>query len=112
MGLFWPKWERLNFYKKKVTMLLQAPGGNPLIGLLFPFLILIVFYFFLIRPQVKRQRDQQKFVDSIREGMEVYTTAGIIGKVTKVDGNAVRLLVDEKTFIRVLKNTIAGEYKP
>jgi preprotein translocase, YajC subunit len=95
-------------------ILLQAPqgGGNPLIGLLFPLLIILVFWFFLIRPQVKRQREQQKFIESLREGMEVVTSAGIIGKVTKIDGDVVRLLIDERTFIRVLKQTITGEYKP
>ncbi len=95
-------------------ILLQAAqnGGNPFIGLLFPLLILLVFWFFLIRPQVKRQREQQKFIDSLREGMEVVTSAGIIGKVTKIDGNVVRLLIDERTFIRVLKQTITGEFKP
>jgi len=79
---------------------------------LFPLLIILVFWFFLIRPQVKRQREQQKFIESLREGMEVVTSAGIIGKVTKIDGDVVRLLIDERTFIRVLKQTITGEYKP
>lgn len=89
-----------------------APGaGNPLLGMLFPFLIILVFYFFLIRPQIKRQKDQQKFVDSLREGMDVVTQAGIIGKITKIDGPVVRLMVDEKTFIRVVKTSIQGEYK-
>lgn len=93
-------------------LLQDMPGaGSPLLGMLFPLLIIVVFYFFLIRPQVKRQKDQQKFVDSLREGMEVVTTAGIIGKVTKIDGNIVRLLIDEKTYIRVLKQTISGEFK-
>jgi len=98
-----------------IHILLQAaaPGnGNPFIGLLFPLLIIVVFWFFLIRPQVKRQREQQKFIDNLREGMEVVTSAGIIGKVTKIDGNVVRLLIDERTFIRVLKQTITGEFKP
>lgn len=94
-------------------ILLQAggEGGSPLMGLLFPLLIIVVFYFFLIRPQVKRQKEQQKFVDSLREGMEVVTSAGIIGKVTKIDGNVVRLLIDEKTYMKVLKQTVTGEFK-
>ncbi len=98
-----------------IGILLQASSpsnGNPFIGLLFPLLIIVVFWFFLIRPQVKRQREQQKFIDNLREGMEVVTSAGIIGKVTKIDGNVVRLLIDERTFIRVLKQTITGEFKP
>jgi preprotein translocase subunit YajC len=92
-------------------ILLQASSSNALLSMLFPFLILIVFYFFLIRPQIKRQKDQQKFVDSLKEGMEVVTNAGIIGKVTKIDGNVVRLMVDEKTFIRVVKQSITAENK-
>ncbi|HMX38782.1 MAG TPA: preprotein translocase subunit YajC [Saprospiraceae bacterium] len=93
-------------------LLFQAPAGGPssMLGMLFPFLIVLVFYFFLIRPQVKRQKDQQKFIDSLREGMEVVTSAGIIGRVTKIEGNVVRLMVDEKTFMRVAKSSIQGEY--
>lgn len=91
---------------------LQASqGGSPLIGMLFPLLIIVVFYFFLIRPQVKRQKDQQKFINELREGMEVVTNAGIIGKVTRIEDNVVRLLIDEKTYMRVLKQTITGEFK-
>jgi preprotein translocase subunit YajC len=91
---------------------LQVPQGNsPLIGMLFPLLIIVVFYFFLIRPQVKRQKDQQKFVDNLKEGMEVVTNAGIVGRITKIDGVIVRLMVDEKTFMRVLKTSIQGEFK-
>lgn len=93
-------------------MLLQlASGGSPLLGMLFPVLILLVFYFFLIRPQVNRQKEQQKFVDGLREGMEVYTQAGIVGRITKVEANTVRLMVDEKTFMRVLKSSVQGEFK-
>jgi preprotein translocase subunit YajC len=110
---------RVFFFHKELTTMLQfiflqaQPGGNSaLISMLFPFLILIVFYFFLIRPQIKRQKDTQKFQESLREGLEVVTNSGIIGKITKIDGPVVRLMVDEKTFIRVVKTAIQGEYKP
>ncbi len=92
---------------------LQAPtSGMANLQLLLPFLILIVFYFFIFRPQIRRQKDQQKFADSLKEGMEVVTTSGIIGRITKIDGNVVRLMVDEKTFMRVVRQTITSEYKP
>lgn len=92
---------------------LQAAGqgGSSTLGMLFPFLILIVFYFFLIRPQIKRQKEQQRFVENLKEGMDVVTNAGIIGRITKIDGKVVRLMVDEKTFMRVVKQSITGEYK-
>ncbi len=90
-----------------------APGGaTNYISLLFPFLIIVVFYFFLIRPQIKKQKDQQKFVDSLKEGMEVVTNSGILGRITKIDGNIVRIMIDEKTYMRVVKQSITGEYKP
>lgn len=93
------------------TIFLQASSNNPLLGMLFPFLIILVFYFFLIRPQIKRQKEQQKFVENLKEGMDVVTNAGIIGRITKIEGAVVRLMVDEKTFIRVVKSSIQGEYK-
>lgn len=96
-----------------IILLQAAPGGGgSMLGLLFPVLIVVVFYFFLMRPQVKKQRETQKFLDDLREGMEVVTNAGIIGKVTRIDGNIVRLMVDERVFIRIVKQSISGEYKP
>lgn len=87
-------------------------GGGAFISMLFPLLILVVFYFFLIRPQIRRQKETQKFQESLKEGMEVVTNSGIIGRITKIDGPVIRLMVDEKTFIRVVKTAIQGEYKP
>jgi len=78
--------------------------------MLFPLAIIAVFYFFLIRPQVKKQKEVQKFQENLREGMEVVTNAGIIGRITKIDGAIVRIMVDEKTFMRIVKSSIQGEY--
>ncbi len=90
---------------------LQAPaGGGGLLGMLFPFLIIIVIYFFLFRPQIKKQKEVQKFQENLKEGMEVVTNAGIIGRITKIDGPIVRIMVDEKTFMRVVKSSIQGEF--
>lgn len=89
-----------------------TPDGARAWTMFFPIAIFAVIYFFLIRPaQVRQQRAQQKFIDSLREGMEVVTSAGIIGKVTRIDGDVVRLLIDEKTYMRVLKQTISSEHK-
>jgi preprotein translocase subunit YajC len=93
-------------------VLLQAiPGTESLMPFLFPLLILVVFYFFLLRPQINKQKEVQKFVDNLKEGQEVVTNAGIIGKIVKIDGNVVRLLIDEKTYIRIVKQSISSEYK-
>jgi preprotein translocase subunit YajC len=93
-------------------LFLQAAGAaNPLIGMLFPIGIALVMYFFFLRPMQKKQQDQVKFSENLKEGMEVFTSAGIIGKITKIENNSVRLLIDEKTFMRVLRSTVISEYK-
>ncbi|MFD0764127.1 preprotein translocase subunit YajC [Mucilaginibacter lutimaris] len=66
------------------TVLLQAGGGLGYQQLIMFGLIAIVFYFFMIRPQVKKQKDQKKYVDELKKGDKVITTAGIHGKIYEV----------------------------
>jgi preprotein translocase subunit YajC len=95
-------------------ILLQAggDGSNPFISLAFFLSIFAVFYFFMMRPHAKRQKAQETLLNNLKEGQEVVTASGIIGRVVKVEGNVVRLLTDEKTFIKVAKISIQGEYSP
>ena len=91
-----------------LTILLQQ-SQNPLLGL-WPFLLMIpVVYFFMIRPQQKKQKEQTSFSNSLDKGKEVVTASGIIGKVSKVDGEIVTLQLDTKTFMRVTKSAISKE---
>ncbi len=66
------------------TILLQASQGFDPKTLIMFGLIAIVFYFFMIRPQVKKQKDQKKYVNELKKGDKVVTTAGIHGKVVDV----------------------------
>lgn len=90
------------------TLIILQMGGG--IQMLFPLLIIVVFYFFMLRPQMQQQKKTQSFQSNLAPNQEVVTTGGIIGKITKIDDATVTLLVDEKTKIRVLRNTIAAEY--
>jgi preprotein translocase subunit YajC len=87
---------------------LQSQGGG-LIGLLPMLLIFVVLYFFFIRPQVKKQKEQNNFLNEIKKGDEVVTTSGIIGQINKIDDNEISLQVDAKTFLRVTKSAISKE---
>lgn len=66
------------------TILLQAAGGNPTQTIITFGLIALVFYFFMIRPQVKKSKDQKKYVNELKKGDKVITTAGIHGKIAEV----------------------------
>ena len=72
-------------------------------------MILVVFYFFMIRPQMTKQKEQTAFADSLEKGKEVVTASGIIGKINKIDGNVITLEVANGTFIRVVKSAISKE---
>ena len=71
-------------------------------------LIFLVFYFLLIRPQQKRAREHQRFIENLRNGQKVITAGGLIGHVVKVEGDEVLLEVGKDVKVRVQKNYIAG----
>lgn len=79
------------------------------LNLLFPLLILAVFYFFLIRPQVKRQKDQTRFADGLQKGDEVVTNSGIVGKIHKIDEQTFTLVTDGKTTLQMSRSAVSKE---
>ncbi len=69
-------------------------------------LIFVVFYFFLIRPQSKRQKELRKFQDSLVSGKRVVTSGGIYGKIREVKDNVVILEVADNVRIKVNKSMV------
>lgn len=92
----------------QLHFLLQS-GSNPLLTMWPMLLIIVVFYFFMIRPQAQKQKHQTKFTEDIAKGDDVVTASGIIGKVTKIEDNIVTLQIDTKSFLRVTRNAISKE---
>lgn len=67
------------------TIFLQADGGSSLMSML-PFLaMIVVLYFFMIRPQVKKQKKEKLFQAEIKKGSKVITSSGIHGKIVEVN---------------------------
>lgn len=92
-----------------MNYLLMAPpqeGTNPLMSFLPLLIIIVIFYFFMIRPQVKRQKELRAFRDSLSKGDKVVTTGGIYGKITDVKDNVVMMQVDENVTLRVDKSAV------
>lgn len=88
------------------TILLQA-GGMGTQNLIMFGLIAVVFYFFMIRPQVKKQKDQKKYVDELKKGDRVVTTAGIHGRVYEVAETTFLIEVENGARIRFDKSAIS-----
>jgi len=88
------------------TILLQGAGG--LIQLLPIFLIVGVFYFLLIRPQQKRQKELQQTIAGLKIGDRVVTTGGVIGVIKSVRDTSFLILSAEKTMLEIARSAVAG----
>lgn len=71
-------------------------------------LILAVFYFFMIRPQMKKQKELKKFRESLQKDDKVLTIGGVHGKVLEVNETNVLLSCEGGTKIRVEKSAITN----
>jgi preprotein translocase subunit YajC len=70
-----------------------------------------IFYFILIRPQVKRQREHQAMLGKLGKGDEVITRGGVIGKITGISDDGVLVLeLQEKVRVRVPRSYIEGKW--
>jgi len=70
-------------------------------------LLMVVFYFFMIRPQQKKAKDARKFRESLQKGSKVVTIGGMHGKVVEIDEKTVLLEVDSNVKLRFEKSAIA-----
>ena len=92
------------------TILLQASGdGSGISSLILFGGIAIVFYFFMIRPQQKKQKEQKKFIEEIKRGDNVVTIGGIHGKVLTVEEDTLSIEIDKGVKIKIQKSSVSQE---
>ncbi|MDD2304758.1 MAG: preprotein translocase subunit YajC [Prolixibacteraceae bacterium] len=82
---------------------------NPIMTFLPMILIIAVFYFFMIRPQMKKQKEVAAFRNSLAKGDKVVTTGGIYGKILELKDNYVLLQIDDNVKIRVDKSALVRD---
>lgn len=68
--------------------------------------IFVLFYFMLIRPQMKQAKEQRKLIEALQKGDEVITAGGLAGKVTKVSDAFVSVEIAPEVSVQVQKHTI------
>ena len=87
----------------------QAPAGGAEGGLLsfLPIIVMfVVLYFLMIRPQMKRAKEQKAMVDAIQKGDEVVTAGGVLGRVTKVSDAYVTVEIAPNTEISLQRTAV------
>jgi preprotein translocase subunit YajC len=84
-----------------------APGGS-MMGLLFPILLLVVMFFLMVRPQMKRQKEHRELLGKLAKGDEVLTSGGIAGRVVSIDDNFVGVEIADGVVVKMQKGAIAA----
>ena len=83
-----------------------SQSADPLMSLILPIGLVVLFYFFLIRPQSKRQKEHKQMVSDLQKGEEVITSGGILGKITKVNDDFITLEIAKEISLNVQKSAV------
>ena len=84
-----------------------AATPSPVAGMLPLILIMVVFYFLLIRPQQKKMREHQAMISAVKVNDKVVTAGGVHGKVTKVEDDVVSVSIADGVEVKVEKATLS-----
>ncbi len=83
-----------------------APSGDPLLGLLFPIGLIVILYFLMIRPQMKRQKEHRKLIEALNKGDEVITMGGVAGRIVDLGENFAQLEVADNVRIKIRRSAV------
>ena len=95
-----------------MSILLMAPpkeGESPFMSFIPLLLIIVVFYFFMIRPQIKKQKESRKYREQLKAGDSVVTVGGIFGKIVEVKEDAAIIEVENKVRLKVSKSALGRD---
>ena len=90
----------------------QSVQGGGLLSFLPFLLIMAILYFFMLRPQAKKQKDKELMISNLSKGDKIITIGGIVGKISgfKEKDKLVAIKVDKNTILTLSKSSIAGLY--
>ena len=99
----------LDFFLSPAYAQAAAPQqGSPLVSMLMPIALIVLFYFLLIRPQMKRSKEHKQLLEKLAVGDEVVTSGGVAGKVTTLGENFVSVEIADNTVIKLQRQAITG----
>jgi len=83
-----------------------AGAADSLLGLLFPIGLIIILYFLMIRPQIKRQKEHKALVEGLTKGDEVVTMGGVAGRVVDLGENFAQVEVANNVVIKIRRQAV------
>ncbi|WP_421919928.1 preprotein translocase subunit YajC [Marinifilum sp.] len=92
-----------------LLMTQPAEGQNPYGSFIMLALIIVVFYFFMIRPQMKKQKELRKFREELKKGDKIVTTGGIYGKVLEIQERTIIMEVEGQNRLKVDKAAVVKD---
>lgn len=92
-----------------INILLQAQSGSGMMQVVFLVAIIVVFYFFMIRPQMRKQKAEQNFRTTLEKGAKIVTIGGIHGRIVEVSDKTFLVEVDSNVKMRIEKSAISAE---
>lgn len=81
-------------------------SDSSLLGLLFPIGLVVILYFLMIRPQVKRQKEHKKMVEALNKGDEVVTVGGMAGRILELGDNFAKLEVADGVEVKIRRQSV------
>ena len=92
-----------------IHLLQAAPNNNSMLFIMGA--MILVFYFFMIRPQAKKAKDAKKFQENLQKGDKIVTIAGIHGTVNKVnEDGTIALEINPGSYLKIEKSAISIEW--
>lgn len=93
-----------------ITHIILDAAPNPMINVILMVSMIAVMYFLLIRPQMKRAKEQKQFSNEAAVGDNIVTTAGIHGKIVRMnEDGTISIEVDRNTILKIEKSAISME---
>lgn len=86
----------------------SAPPQAGLLNIIFLVVLLVLFYFLLIRPQQKRAKEHTKLVEGLQKGDEVMTEGGLMGRIIELSDNSVTLEISENVEVKMRRQSVSS----
>ena len=95
-----------------ITQAGSPPPGGTMLSFVPIILMVLVFYFLIIRPANKQRKDHEQLLKSLKKGDEVVTNGGLWARVVSLDDSVATVELNDKMKVRILRDRISGLWAP